>query len=416
MNLFAHPHHPIQNRESQVRSLCRQFAETVVRATGDSFSTQEGNEYVDLTSGAGALNYGYNHPALKAALVRFLDRDGMPNALDMYTDAKASFFSAFEHHILIPRRMDYRLQCAGPTGANSVEAAIKLARLATGRKTIVAFTGGYHGLSLGALAATAYRGTREAATVSLSDVVHMPYEGYFGPDTPGIPFLRAMFDDRASGQQKPAAFLVEVVQGKGGMRNGSADWLKSLAQLAADLGALMICDEIFAGCGRTGRYFAFEPFDFVPDIICLSKSLSGFGLPMSMLMIRPEVDVWQPGQHAGTFRGNGHAFVTGAVAAELWSDPAFVENVANLEKLLEERLDNREPGFGRPTGRGLMRGLAFESTDRAASIVAGLRANAIFTTTCGPEEQVVKLLPPLTMAPDRLTDVINRLDRVCARR
>jgi diaminobutyrate-2-oxoglutarate transaminase len=344
--------------ESEVRGYIRLFPTTFDTARGSLLTDEAGNEYIDFFAGAGTLNYGHNNPVLKQAIVDYLERDGIIHGLDLATRAKREFIETFRDLILMPRGLRYKLQFTGPTGANAIEAAIKVARLATGRRNVIAFTHGYHGLSLGALATTAARQYREAAGVSLGDVTFVPYEGYFGPDVDTIAMLARQLEDPSSGLDRPAAVIVETIQGEGGVNVASPEWLRRLAALAAEHRIPLIVDDIQAGCGRSGDFFSFEHSGIRPDIVVLSKSLSGYGLPMSLVLIRPDLDVWQPGDHTGTFRGNNLAFV-GATAAlrSYWGGGLFSTEVTRKGDLLQNRLAAiaaRHSGELVERGRGLL--------------------------------------------------------------
>ena len=274
---------------------------------------------------------------MKQALVDHVMADGIAHGLDMYTDTKARFLETFENLILRPRGMDHKVMMTGPTGTNAVEAAMKLARKVTGRKNIIAFTNGFHGMTLGALAATGNAGKRAGGgDVSLSDVTRMPYEGALGDDVDTLAVIEALLDNPSGGIDAPAAFIVEPVQGEGGLNAASKEWMQGIARIARKHGALLIVDDIQAGCGRTGGFFSFEDYGIEPDMIPLAKSLSGMGLPFAVLLLKPELDIWKPAEHNGTFRGNTHAFVTARVALEkFWADDAFKADVARKADLLE---------------------------------------------------------------------------------
>ena len=395
-------------RESEVRGYVRAFPTVFDRATGSTLVDADGREYLDFFAGAGVLNYGHNNPAFTRALIEYLERDGIIHGLDMATSAKKAFIEAFERFVLAPRGFDHKLQFTGPTGANAVEAALKVARQATGRSLVVAFTNGFHGLSLGALAATGNSHYRGAAGVGLDDIARLPYDGYLGPDVDTLDLLEKMLDDPGSGLDLPAAVIVEAVQGEGGINVASATWLQRLREITAARGILLILDEIQAGVGRTGAFFAFEEAGIVPDIVTVSKSISGSGLPMSLVLLRPEVDVWKPGQHTGTFRGNNLAFVSARVALETyWADAAFADAVTAKGGLLRaelERIAAEHPGQGFVVrGRGLMMGIACAS-DRT---LAGRVSRAAFERglvieTSGAHDEVLKFLPALTITDDEL--------------
>ena len=396
-------------RESEVRGYIRSFPTVFDRAVGSTLVDVDGREYLDFFAGAGVLNYGHNNPVFTRALIEYLERDGIIHGLDMATSAKKAFIEAFERLVLEPRGLDHKLQFTGPTGANAVEAALKVARQATGRSTVVAFTNAFHGLSLGALAATGNSTYRGAAGVGLDDIVRLPYDGYLGPDVDTLDLLEKMLDDPGSGLDLPAAVIVEAVQGEGGINVASASWLQRLRELTQARGILLILDEIQAGIGRTGAFFAFEAAGIVPDIVTVSKSISGSGLPMSLVMLRPEVDVWKPGQHTGTFRGNNLAFVSARVALEtFWADTAFTDGVTAKSALLAaglEQIAAAHPDLGFVVrGRGLMYGLA---CDRDRTLAGRISAEAfrrgLVIETSGAFDEVLKFLPALTITDEELT-------------
>ncbi len=395
-----------ERRESAVRSYCRSFPTVFSTAENATLRDTEGREYIDFLAGCSALNYGHNDPDMKAALIDHIAGNGITHALDMYSDAKAAFLEAFETLILGPRGMDYRVMMPGPTGTNAVEAALKLARKVTGRKNVIAFTNGFHGMTLGALACTCNAGKRGGAGgVSLCDVSRMPYEGAFGPDVDTLAQIGMLLDNPSSGIDAPAAFIVETVQGEGGLNAASTEWLQGIEKLARKHGALLIVDDIQAGCGRTGGFFSFDGMGIEPDIIPLAKSLSGYGLPFAVDLIKPEHDIWKPAEHNGTFRGNTHAFVTGRVALEkFWSDGSFLAEVKDKGDRLKSRLEEiaaHLPG-AKLKGRGMMRGIDVGSGDLASRICADCFERGLIIETSGSDDEVVKVLAPLTIPTEQL--------------
>ena len=395
-------------RESEVRGYIRSFPVVFDSARGSTLVAADGREFLDFFAGAGVLNYGHNNPLFTRALIEYLERDGIIHGLDMATSAKKAFIETFERLVLAPRGLNHKLQFTGPTGANAVEAALKVARLATGRSNVVAFTNAFHGLSLGGLAATGNSHYREAAGISLGNVTRLPYDGYLGEGIDTLDLFRKMLDDSGSGLDLPAAVIVEAVQGEGGINVASVQWLQRLREITEARGILLILDEIQSGIGRTGTFFAFEHAGIVPDLITVSKSISGSGLPMSLVLLRPDVDVWKPGAHTGTFRGNNLAFVSARVALETyWADSAFTDAVDAKSALLRAELDAiaaAHPELGlAPRGRGLMYGLACDG-DRT---LAGRISKEAFTRglvieTSGAFDEVLKFLPALTITEDEL--------------
>ncbi|MDH3240115.1 MAG: diaminobutyrate--2-oxoglutarate transaminase [Alphaproteobacteria bacterium] len=396
-----------ERRESQVRSYAHSFPTKFVRATGARLIDDAGKTYIDFLAGCSSLNYGHNHPDLKAALVDYIAADGLAHGLDMETDAKEWFLEAFERVILEPRGLDYVVQFPGPTGANAVEAALKIARKVTGRSNVIAFTNGFHGCTLGALALTGNGHQRGGAGVELSGVSRVPYDGYFGDGTDTAQHLDQLLSDPSGGIDAPAAIIVETVQGEGGLNVASYSWLRQIERIARKHGALFIIDDIQAGIGRTGTFFSFEPAGVTPDIVTLAKSLSGYGLPMALTLLRRDLDIWEPGEHNGTFRGNCHAFVTAAAAIErFWRDKAFETSIREKASILRARLESLSKKFGsraiRLKGRGMMLGIDVGSGNTAAAIVKKCFENGLVIETSGPEDEIVKCLAPLTITQGEL--------------
>lgn len=403
-------------RESAVRSYSRSMPRQFNRAQGVWMYDNEGGRYLDFLSGCSSLNYGHNHPVLKGALMDYIASDGVTHALDLHTDAKADFLRAFEDVILEPRGLDYRAMFTGPTGTNAVEAAIKLARKFTGREMVIAFTNGFHGMTLGALACTGNAGKRGGAGVPLSHVSHEPYDGYYGEEVDTADLLEQRLADPSSGLDAPAAFLVETVQGEGGLNAASPQWLRKIAALAKRHGALLIVDDIQAGCGRTGGFFSFEGLGFTPDIVTLAKSLSGMGLPFALTLVRPDLDVFTPGEHNGTFRGNNHAFVTATAALrEFWADPAFADDIARRGGILERRLERIAARHGLTTrGRGMMRGINVGTGEIASKITGACFNEGLIIETSGAHDEIVKVLAPLVIEDATLEAGLDILEEAVA--
>ncbi|MER8370875.1 diaminobutyrate--2-oxoglutarate transaminase [Mesorhizobium sp. M1378] len=396
-SLFA-----FENLESNVRSYSRSFPVVFRKAAGAILEDENGCEFVDFLSGAGVLNYGHNDPDLLDEAMQYLRSNGIIHGLDMATSAKGEFMEYFDATILRTRGLTYKFQFPGPTGANAVEAALKLARKATGRHTVISFTNGFHGVSLGALAVTGNRYYRDAAGLPTTGTVFMPYDGYWGADNDSSKYLARVLADGSSGVDLPAAIILETVQGEGGINPASKGWLQSLERLCRRNGILLIVDDIQAGCGRTGNFFSFEFADLSPDIIVLSKSLSGCGLPLSLLLLKPELDVWRPGEHNGTFRGNNLALVTGtATLRKYWTNEKLSRGVTETGRILSECLrqvaqSSRDHSLS-VRGRGMMLGLDCSTGELAEKIVRKAFEDGLVVERCGAEDQVIKLLPPLTI-------------------
>lgn len=407
---------PFDTMESNVRSYCRSFPTLFTTAKGHRLWDAEGREYLDFFAGAGALNYGHNHPLLKRPLIEYLSRDGITHGLDMATEAKGRFLETFRKRILAPRDMDYRVMFPGPTGTNAVEAALKLARTVTGRSNVLAFTNAFHGMTLGSLAVTGNGGKREGAGVNLSDVTRMPFHNYLGSELDTIDLLERHLADSSSGVDLPAALILETVQAEGGVNAASNAWLRRLQALLRRFDILLIVDDIQVGCGRTGRFFSFEEAGLQPDMICLSKSLSGYGMPMSVTLIRPDLDQWEPGKHNGTFRGNNPAFVTATAALNaFWQDDELTKQVVKHGRLIRQRLlEIAADSGGQVRGRGMIQGLEFPDAKLANAISRAAFDRGVIVETAGPNDEVLKILPALTTPEDALVAGLDAITE-CAR-
>ncbi|WP_253626035.1 MULTISPECIES: diaminobutyrate--2-oxoglutarate transaminase [unclassified Bradyrhizobium] len=387
--------------ESNVRSYSRSFPAVFSRAHGSIMLTNCGRKIIDFFSGAGALNYGHNNHQIKAAVAEHLASDAVVHGLDMATPAKLEFIEVFNSIILRERGLQYRFQFTGPTGANAIEAALKLSRKVTGRQNVISFTQGYHGQSLGAIATSGNRIFRAASGLSLSGATFMPYDGYFGSDVDTAEYLRDLLTDESSGIDCPAAILVETVQGEGGINVAGKRWLQSIQAIAKGVGALFIVDDIQMGCGRTGEFFSFEFAELSPDIVVLSKSLSGYGLPLSMLLIKESIDAWRPGEHSGTFRGNNLALVSATAAVNIyWRNRIFSEEVHRKGEVMRRRLEaiaSEHANSVTIRGRGLALGFDCQLPELAEATTRKAFEKGLMVERCGPNDQVVKFLPALTI-------------------
>jgi diaminobutyrate-2-oxoglutarate transaminase len=399
--------------ESDIRSYCRKFPSVYVSASSATIVDEDGRNYIDFLSGAGALNYGHNPDPIKQAVVRYLCDNGILHGLDLHTTAKRDFINAFHETVLQPRALDYKLAFPGPTGTNAVELAVKFARHITKRETVVAFTNAYHGVSLGSLALTGNRSKRAAAGICLPGVARLPYDGYLGDDFNTAALFERLLDDEGSGIDMPAAVIVETVQAEGGLNSCSPHWLRQISEAARRHGVITIVDDIQVGCGRTGTFFSFEGTGIVPDIVCLSKSLSGIGQPFSLVLLKPELDCLPPGAHNGTFRGNNLAFVGAEAALWYWSDPLFHRSLDHLCSTLRYRLDAIAAQFSafdtHVVGRGAILGLTWPDATMANRVSAAAFQRGLIIETCGARDQVLKLLPPLTIRDDELNSGLEKL-------
>ena len=399
-----------EQRESSIRAYSRVYPVVFKTASNARQTDESGKEYIDFFAGAGVLNFGHNNSKMKNAIIEYLNNDGVLHSLDMETQAKAAFIQKFTDVILVPRDMPHKLQFTGPTGTNAVEAAMKLARRCTGRQNIIAFEQGFHGMTLGSLAATANEYFRNAAGVPLEHITHLPFAEASSSSDDAITALREVFLDH--NMEPPAAFLIETIQAEGGVNVADKKWIEAIADIAKELGALLIVDDIQVGCGRTGSYFSFDDLNIKPDIICLAKGIGGIGTPMAMNLVRPELDnQWSPGEHTGTFRGQNLSFIAGATALDYFKDDAFMNTVSEKTAFMEKQLQpllNSDPSL-QLRGKGMIMGLDVGDGERAAAIVQKCFAEGLIVASCGMGGKVIKLIPPLTIPQTDLAEGLNIL-------
>jgi diaminobutyrate-2-oxoglutarate transaminase len=395
-----------EERESAIRAYCRVYPVVFDTALNARQTDENGKEYIDFFAGAGVLNFGHNNQRMTKAVVDYIQSNGVTHSLDMHTTAKRQFMQHFTDSILKPRNMPHKMQFMGPTGTNAVEAAMKLARRVTGRQDIVAFSHGFHGMTLGALSATANQYFRNAAGVPLNHVKHFAFGCEevcpgcdLGCGMNSIEQLTAIYQDSSSGIAPPAAFLLETIQAEGGVKVASKEWLQALEKLAKEVGALLIVDDIQVGVGRTGSFFSFDDLGIDPDIICLAKGIGGMGTPMAMNLVKPELDEhWSPGEHTGTFRGQDISFVAGDQALTYFDDDELMNEVKANGQIMAEALaplSTRHSDVN-ITGKGMILGLDVGNGDRAKAIVNQCFDAGLMIASCGTGGRVVKLIPPLT--------------------
>ncbi|OYD09158.1 diaminobutyrate--2-oxoglutarate transaminase [Paludifilum halophilum] len=400
--------------ESEVRSYCRSFPTVFEKANGYKLWDTQGRQFIDFFAGAGALNYGHNDPGIKQKLLDYIAEDGVIHSLDMATTKKEEFLKRFREVILEPRQLDYKVMFPGPTGTNTVESALKLARKITGRETIISFTQGFHGMTLGALSVTGNSFKRHGAGVPLNHAVSMPYDNFLGDDIDSLTLLERFLEDKGSGVSLPAAIILETVQGEGGINVASQEWLKRVEEICRRWDILLIIDDVQAGCGRTGPFFSFEPSGIQPDIVCLSKSIGGYGLPFAITLIKPELDEWAPGEHNGTFRGHNLAFVAATEALRFWETDEFAkETIRKGEKvnLFLKQLTEKYPQAQlEARGRGLMQGLAFGVDDLADKVCELAFERGLIAETSGSKGEVAKVMPPLIIDDEGLDQGLSILE------
>ncbi len=399
--------------ESQVRSYVRSFPAVFSKAKGAMLYDEQGNEYIDFFAGAGVLNYGHNNPMVSEALVSYIQDDGIIHSLDTATSAKKRFLERFHEIILEPRHMDYKVQFTGPTGTNAVETALKLARMLKGRSNIIAFTNAFHGLTMGSMAVTGNSYYRDEAFINRSNVAFMPYDGYFGEGVNTAGYLRKFISDRSSGVDIPAAIILETIQAEGGIHVASDEWLREIEQICRDFDILLIVDDIQVGNGRTGKFFSFEYSGLNPDIVTLSKSIGG-GLPLSVVLIRSELDQWKPGEHTGTFRGNNLAFIASAELMEYWKNGSLSEAVLYKETIIREELERiakKYSDYGPAVrGRGMIYGLHIPEMNLCSEVSAEAFSRGLIIELAGADNDVLKFLPPLVIEEEHLRRGLEIVD------
>jgi diaminobutyrate-2-oxoglutarate transaminase len=385
-----------ENFESEVRGYIRSFPTIFKKAKGAILTDEQDVDYIDFFAGAGTLNYGHNNDLISNALIEYLQNDGVVHGLDMATTAKKEFMETFQELIL--------------------KTALKLARLVKGRSNVIAFTNGYHGLSQGSLAVTGNNEYRDESYISRSNATFMPFDGYFG-DFNTLEYLRKFLNDGSSGVDLPAAIIVETIQGEGGINVSSAKWLKELESICREYDILLIIDDIQVGNGRSGNFFSFEFADINPDMVTLSKSIGG-GLPMALLLFKPDLDQWKPGEHTGTFRGNNLAFVASKVSLEnYWQNEDLTNAVFYKEKVLKKKLEEIAQKHSDVfdidiRGRGLAYGFEIKNDPTVAGEISSYAfEEQLIVETCGSQGQVVKFLPPLIIDEETLIEGLNRFER-----
>jgi diaminobutyrate-2-oxoglutarate transaminase len=403
--------------ESQVRSYIRSFPTVFTRAKWSTLYDEQGKEYIDFFAGAGTLNYGHNNPAVNDALIDYIKNDSIIHGLDKATTAKKQFLEKLYYTILQPRHLDYKVQFCGPTGTNAVETALKIVRMVKGRSNVISFTNGFHGLTMGSMAITGNAFYRDEAFINRANVTFMPYDGYFGDGTDTSLYLRKFLEDSSSGVDLPAAVILETVQAEGGVNVASFQWLKDVEQVCRDFDILLVVDDIQVGNGRTGTFFSFEEAGINPDIVILSKSIGG-GLPLSLVLMKPELDQWKPGEHTGTFRGNNLAFVASTQLLSYWDNGDFSDAIRYREGVLKEKLgeitDKYKDLGVEMRGRGLIYGLYFPQQGFSGAVTEEAFERGLVIERAGAKNDVIKFLPPLVIEEELLRQGLNIIDESIA--
>jgi diaminobutyrate-2-oxoglutarate transaminase len=379
-------------------------------ASGSTITNEHGVDYLDFFAGAGALSYGHNNPVLVEVAIDHLRQGKLLHSLDTFTEDKRRFLSAIHDLILEPRQLDMVVQTVGPTGATAVEAALTLAQRITGKRAVVGFAGGYHGMSYRAASVSASMAGRETVA-HLGAFVALPFVEHL---TEGdLDLLDQALAFTIDGE-RVGAIIIEPTQGEGGARPFDPAYLGALRKIASAHDVVVIADEVQAGVGRTGPFFSFEGSGLDPDIICVSKSISGLGLPMAINLVRRSLDTWAPGEFTGTFRGNNLAFATSATMLETyWT-------TADQEKATEERgilvrnhlsaiSEEFSGGKWEVRGNGMLSGLQVTTGDLADAICDAAFADRLIVETCGAGGKTIKVLAPIVTSMEQLTDGLTRL-------
>ncbi|MER6495848.1 diaminobutyrate--2-oxoglutarate transaminase family protein [Streptomyces griseorubiginosus] len=347
-------------RESAARTYARALPIVPVRARGLTIEGADGRRYLDCLSGAGTLALGHNHPVVLEAIRKVLDSGAPLHALDLATPVKDAFITELFRTLPPGLAGHARVQFCGPAGTDAVEAAFKLVRAATGRTELLAFAGAYHGMTSGALEASGHASEVRVARLPYPQDYRCPF-GVGGPQGAELAarWTESVLDDPKSGVPLPAGLILEPVQGEGGVLPAPDDWMRRMRQITADRSIPLIADEVQTGVGRTGAFWAVEHSGITPDVMVLSKAIGG-SLPLAVVVYREDLDVWEPGAHAGTFRGNQLAMAAGTATMAYVRENALTERAAALgaRMLNQLRLLAEEfPVIGDVRGRGLMIGV-----------------------------------------------------------
>ena len=394
--------------ESEVRSYCRNFPAVFTTAKGPFLYDEDGREYIDFFCGAGGLNYGHNNDYIKSRLLSYLESDGVMHALDMYTVPKREFIEFYEEKILKPRGLNYKIQFAGPTGTNAVEAALKLARKVKKRTNIFAMMGAFHGMTLGSIAMTTDASSRAGAGVPLTNVTHIPAP-YMFPELDTLNYIETLLTDDHSGVDKPAAIVLETVQADGGINVFDVEWLKGIRAICDKHDILMVVDDVQVGCARTGTFFSFERAGIVPDIVTQSKSIGGYGMPFALVLIRPELDLWEPGEHNGTFRGYQLSMIAAKAGLEVMLNEHVEERVQKLSAVIAQAMEEIQalsPEKIKPRGMGFVWGVDFWRFDHdgvtSKKVLDECFKNGLIVERVGRGNTVVKVMPELLIEEETL--------------
>ncbi len=413
-------------RESNARSYPRRLPIGIARAEGCYVEDVDGNRYLDFLSGAGVVSLGHGHPEVVQAVKDQLDV--FIHGLDFPTPIKDEFVTRQLSMLPTAMRDRMRIQFCGPTGANAVEAAVKLCKTATGRDDIIVFQGAFHGSTTATLSMTGWVGQKQQIGNPMPGVHFYPYSYCFrcpvglqpdGCETNCVAVLENSMLDTHGGVRRPAAVVLELVQGEGGVIPATVDFVKRVRSLTRELDIPLVVDEVQSGCGRTGTWFAFEQYGIEPDVIVASKALSGIGMPVALLIYDQRLDAWSPGAHSGTFRGNQLAFAAGVETIKVVQRDRVLENVVERGRQLETGLDKlrAHPEVLDVRGVGLMWGIEVGDPvtgrphgDLARAIQRRCLEGGLILEVGGRGDGVLRLLPPLTVTAEMVDEAVRVLD------
>jgi diaminobutyrate-2-oxoglutarate transaminase len=412
-------------RESAARTYARSLPIVPVRARGLTIEGADGRRYLDCLSGAGTLALGHNHPVVLEAIKKVIDSGAPLHVLDLATPVKDAFTT--ELFATLPRALaeDGRIQFCGPAGTDAVEAALKLVRTATGRSGLLAFTGAYHGMTAGALEASGGATDVRVTRLPFPHDYRCPFGigGERGAEL-AARWTESLLDDPKSGVPEPAGMILEPVQGEGGVIPAPDEWLRRMRAITADRSIALIADEVQTGVGRTGTFWGVDHSGVVPDVMVMSKAIGG-SLPLAVVVYRSGLDVWPPGAHAGTFRGNQLAMAAGAATLAHVRENRLAERAATLGARMLASLQGlaaAHPCIGDVRGRGLMIGVELVDADSAAPdalvpppsprLAAAVQQECLhrglIVELGGRHAGVVRLLPPLTLTDEQAVAVLDR--------
>jgi diaminobutyrate-2-oxoglutarate transaminase len=426
-----------QNYESNARTYPRRLPLAIRKARGAYVTDADGKTYLDCLAGAGTLALGHNHPVVIEALRRHLDEELPLHTLDLTTPAKDEFVEELFASLPPAFAARAKIQFCGPGGADAVEAALKLVKTATGRRSLLSFQGGYHGQTHGTLALMGNLGPKSPVSGLMPDVHFLPYpyayrcplgcESCDGRHTSD--YVEYLLDDPEGGVPHPAGMILEVVQGEGGCIPAPDGWLRDMRRITRDRHIPLIIDEIQTGWGRTGKLYAFEHAGIEPDVLVLSKAIGG-SLPLAVVVYREELDVWKPGAHTGTFRGNQLAMAAGLATLRFIRENDLSAHADRIGQRLQERLQELQqvhPFIGDVRGRGLMVGAEIVDPDRqdrwgrpphdgarSRRIQQECFQRGLILEVGGRHGSVLRFLPPLIVTAAEIDAIGNTLAAACA--